>query len=206
MQADRARIRAGREPWLPLPGVLVRRSLPRKGARTRPGSIAHSVHITLRGLRKRWVALGTSAQVTKPFVTLSTGRQGPLVQQGFVGSNPTPSAVTGEGRWFGTERTTGLRCSWPQFSEQRGLVDGGREPPVGGTEIKTVRACFWQVGGSARMLPMCPRAPQPLMSLPQKNGGAGVCPRPLSTRVSPPCLRPWGTPPRGSWRGAAHPD
>lgn len=35
---------------------------------------AHSVHIASRGPRKRWEAPGTSAQVTKPFVALSTGR------------------------------------------------------------------------------------------------------------------------------------
>jgi len=217
-QADRARTRAGREPWLLLPGVLGRRSLPRKGVWTRPGSIAHSVHIALRGLRKRWEALGTPAQVRKLVVALSAGRQGPPVQRGFVGSNPTPAAVTGEGRWFGT-RATGLRCSWPQFSGQRGLVDGPRatgrrhrnhDLRVGGNRRDVLRPgseargrglChsapelthtghptqqksrrFVLVSGKSvgrpQMLPVCSRAPQPLMPFPQKNGGADVCPRP----------------------------
>src|SRR5699024_8977421 len=105
-----------------------------------------------------------SAQVTKPFVTLSTGRWGPPVQRSFVGSNPTPSAVTGEGRWFGTERATGLWCSWPQFSRQRELVDG---PRITGRRHRNhdLRVCgnrrdVLRPGSEARERGLCHSAPE----------------------------------------------
>jgi hypothetical protein len=66
-----------------------------QGHSSPPRRIAHSSHMALRRGRKRWEALGTSAQVTGRFVGLSTGRQGPSAQRDFVGSNPTPSAATG---------------------------------------------------------------------------------------------------------------
>jgi hypothetical protein len=99
---------------------------PPSGHLKRPGSIAHSSHMTPGSGRKRREATGTSAQVTSQFVGLSTGRQTPSDQRGFMGSNPIPSADSPGHRPTGDrvkagepgpshmDRRTGLRRSRPQ--------------------------------------------------------------------------------------------